>query len=306
MGYDEFNLIKGPANYGWPYCVGPNLPYNDIDSVTGAGTGEPFDCNNLVNRSSARADKNLGPASMPFIWYPYGVGDRLPRDVRGVGRRHRRRPPGDSRARSTGRSRAAGCRCSSTTRGSSPTGRATGSSRSSSTTTATSCESSASLPGRGLAAPIDMELGADGSLYVLEWGGQSIPFGNPTAAKVVRYQYVPKCGTCDPTIPAGGNVTPAPGVDGQRHRRAGCADQRVPHALGHAREGRDADLLEPRRSRAQRGVGGDRRGRAAAVRVAEHRRPVPPWWRAPTASASGKYDFVCTVHPSMKGTLEVR
>jgi glucose/arabinose dehydrogenase len=78
-GYDEFNLITGPANYGWPFCIGPNLPYNDVDSLTGAGTGKPFDCGNLVNRSpSSTGLKELGPASGPLVWYPYGVGDDFP------------------------------------------------------------------------------------------------------------------------------------------------------------------------------------------------------------------------------------
>lgn len=77
QGYDEFNLITGPANFGWPYCIGPNLPYNDNDSVTGTGSGEPFDCDKLVNRSGAGL-KELGPASVPLIWYPYGVGADFP------------------------------------------------------------------------------------------------------------------------------------------------------------------------------------------------------------------------------------
>ncbi len=80
-GYDEFNLIKHnqPKNYGWPFCIGPNLPYNDIDSLTGAGTGEPFDCSNLKNRSPNNTGMtDLGAASKPFIWYPYGVGEDFP------------------------------------------------------------------------------------------------------------------------------------------------------------------------------------------------------------------------------------
>jgi hypothetical protein len=42
-GYDEVNFADTPGNYGWPYCIGPNLPYNDYDYATDT-LGPPFDC----------------------------------------------------------------------------------------------------------------------------------------------------------------------------------------------------------------------------------------------------------------------
>jgi glucose/arabinose dehydrogenase len=42
-GYDEINFADVPGNYGWPYCIGPNLPYNDYDFATDE-IGPPFSC----------------------------------------------------------------------------------------------------------------------------------------------------------------------------------------------------------------------------------------------------------------------
>ena len=37
--YDEFNRANGPGNYGWPYCGGPNVAYNDWDFATATPRG---------------------------------------------------------------------------------------------------------------------------------------------------------------------------------------------------------------------------------------------------------------------------
>ena len=39
-GQVEFNLIKAPGNYGWPYCHGRNDAYNDYDFATGVSRRE--------------------------------------------------------------------------------------------------------------------------------------------------------------------------------------------------------------------------------------------------------------------------
>jgi glucose/arabinose dehydrogenase len=68
-GTVEFNLIKGPGNFGWPLCVGDNVPYVDYDFATGT-SGEPFDCAAPKNESP----HNTGLVDLPPVqpaWIPY-------------------------------------------------------------------------------------------------------------------------------------------------------------------------------------------------------------------------------------------
>lgn len=46
-GYDEVNVVDAPGNYGWPYCIGPNLAYREYDYATKV-VGEPFSCEGYV------------------------------------------------------------------------------------------------------------------------------------------------------------------------------------------------------------------------------------------------------------------
>jgi cytochrome c len=46
-GYDEINLAEAPGNYGWPYCIADNKPYKEYDFVTKI-IGESFDCTGMV------------------------------------------------------------------------------------------------------------------------------------------------------------------------------------------------------------------------------------------------------------------
>ncbi|OLF13564.1 ThuA domain-containing protein [Actinophytocola xanthii] len=68
-GTVEFNLIKGPGNFGWPLCVGDNVPYVDYDFATST-SGEPFDCAAPKNDSR----HNTGLVDLPPVqpaWIPY-------------------------------------------------------------------------------------------------------------------------------------------------------------------------------------------------------------------------------------------
>lgn len=68
-GLVEQNRILKAGNYGWPYCMGPNLAFTDYDFATGE-SGEPFDCDNPVNTSPNNTGlTHLPPAQEPFIWY---------------------------------------------------------------------------------------------------------------------------------------------------------------------------------------------------------------------------------------------
>lgn len=46
-GYDELNLASAPGDYGWPFCIGPNLPYAAFDFSSGE-PGPPFDCSDKL------------------------------------------------------------------------------------------------------------------------------------------------------------------------------------------------------------------------------------------------------------------
>ncbi|MFC7617724.1 ThuA domain-containing protein [Actinokineospora soli] len=71
-GTVEFNLVKAPGNYGWPYCVGANTPFIDYDFATGA-SGSAFDCAAPKNTSP----NNTGLVDLPpaqSAWIPYDGG----------------------------------------------------------------------------------------------------------------------------------------------------------------------------------------------------------------------------------------
>ncbi|GAA3232551.1 ThuA domain-containing protein [Oerskovia jenensis] len=72
-GSVEFNVITEPGNYGWPYCVGDNVPYVDHDFATGT-SGAAFDCAAPKNTSP----NNTGLVDLPpaiAAWQPYDGGN---------------------------------------------------------------------------------------------------------------------------------------------------------------------------------------------------------------------------------------
>ncbi|WP_020666603.1 ThuA domain-containing protein [Amycolatopsis nigrescens] len=71
-GMVEFNLVKQPGNFGWPYCVGDNVPYQDYDYATGQSAGA-YDCAAPKNTSP----RNTGLVDLPPVqpaWIPYDGG----------------------------------------------------------------------------------------------------------------------------------------------------------------------------------------------------------------------------------------
>lgn len=74
-GYVEWQVIRAPGNYGWPYCHGPNLPYVDYDFATGT-SGATFDCNAPVNDSPNNTGlTQLPPVIAPDIAYSATTAD---------------------------------------------------------------------------------------------------------------------------------------------------------------------------------------------------------------------------------------
>ncbi|WP_194975417.1 PQQ-dependent sugar dehydrogenase [Aquiflexum lacus] len=78
MGYDEFNVSKGPGNYGWPYFIGYNRAYNSYDYNTGV-YGAPYRPDSSYNDSPNNTGlKILPPAKKALIAYPYQVSEEWP------------------------------------------------------------------------------------------------------------------------------------------------------------------------------------------------------------------------------------
>ncbi len=82
-GYDEVNQARKAGNFGWPYFIGDNKPYYEYDYAVGT-TGAKFDPLKPVNNSRNNTGiKDLPPATSAFIWYPYGYTKYFPQTATG-------------------------------------------------------------------------------------------------------------------------------------------------------------------------------------------------------------------------------
>ncbi|WP_123380395.1 ThuA domain-containing protein [Pseudokineococcus lusitanus] len=70
----EFEIITGPANLGWPYCIGQNVPFVEYDFATGE-SGEPFDCDAPVNTSPNNTGLTELPPAKP-AWLDYSGSEK--------------------------------------------------------------------------------------------------------------------------------------------------------------------------------------------------------------------------------------
>jgi cytochrome c len=77
-GYDEINQARKAGYFGWPLFVGDNYPYRSFDYATGK-SGPAFDPNKPINDSRNNTGlRELPPAQPAFIWYPYNVSPDFP------------------------------------------------------------------------------------------------------------------------------------------------------------------------------------------------------------------------------------
>jgi cytochrome c len=77
-GYDELNQARGPGFFGWPYFIGENhaYPYFDFFQDKPLAPKDPKKpTNTSVNNTGLR---ELPPAQPAFISYPYGVSEKFP------------------------------------------------------------------------------------------------------------------------------------------------------------------------------------------------------------------------------------
>ncbi|PRY25687.1 PKD domain-containing protein [Pseudosporangium ferrugineum] len=77
-GHGRWAAIDKPANYGWPYCVAPDMPYVDFDFATRT-SGAPFNCAAPVNDSPHNTGKReLPPVEKAEVVYTYGPSAQFP------------------------------------------------------------------------------------------------------------------------------------------------------------------------------------------------------------------------------------
>jgi cytochrome c551/c552 len=76
-GYDEVNQARKAGNFGWPMFVGNNYPYVRFNYATGE-SGQAFEPENPVNDYEITTGiEELPPAQPAFIWYPYGTSSEF-------------------------------------------------------------------------------------------------------------------------------------------------------------------------------------------------------------------------------------
>ena len=77
-GYDELNQARKAGFFGWPFFVGNNFPYRQFDYATGK-SGALFDPAKPINDSRNNTGlRELPPVAPAFIWYPYGASPDFP------------------------------------------------------------------------------------------------------------------------------------------------------------------------------------------------------------------------------------
>ena len=77
-GYDELNQARAAGNFGWPFFIANNRPYADHDYVTGK-TGAFYDVEKPMNISPSNTGSKLLPKPQPaWIYYPYAASEEFP------------------------------------------------------------------------------------------------------------------------------------------------------------------------------------------------------------------------------------
>lgn len=77
-GYDEMNQAREAGNFGWPLFVADNKPYVDYDYTTGK-SGVTFNPEKPVNDSRNNTGLPVLPRAMPaYIYYPYVASNEFP------------------------------------------------------------------------------------------------------------------------------------------------------------------------------------------------------------------------------------
>ncbi|MEV0460326.1 ThuA domain-containing protein [Catellatospora methionotrophica] len=77
-GTVEFNRVTSAGNYGWPYCIGNNIAFNDYNFATST-SGAKFNCSAPVNNSPNNTGLTTLPAARSaLVWYAYSASAQFP------------------------------------------------------------------------------------------------------------------------------------------------------------------------------------------------------------------------------------
>lgn len=78
QGFDEVGQAKTSGNFGWPYFIADNKPYNRYDFAA-QKSGEEFNVSKPTNNSPNNTGlKELPAARDAFVWYSYGSSEEFP------------------------------------------------------------------------------------------------------------------------------------------------------------------------------------------------------------------------------------
>ncbi len=77
-GHDEVNQAKKAGNFGWPFVIADNKPYSRVDFASGkpGPMTDPAAPENPGRRNTGLT--TLPPANPAFIWYPYSASEEFP------------------------------------------------------------------------------------------------------------------------------------------------------------------------------------------------------------------------------------
>jgi cytochrome c len=205
-GHDEFNQVKGPGWFGWPYFLGNNKAYTD-------GAGNPwtmasmrvdlaayFTTSTFLSNGGQAGNPNLLPDPTPaWIWYADGSTNAPPQFSELGAGGGRCAMAGAVYAHATGKNfpryydRSVFIMEWSRNRIFDVRTRPDGS----------ILEITRFAPHLAFDRPLEMKFGPDGAMYVIEWGTE---FGsaNSTGAKLVKIQYTQ--GAATPIAVASSNI----------------------------------------------------------------------------------------------------
>ncbi|MEM8946841.1 MAG: ThuA domain-containing protein [Planctomycetota bacterium] len=183
-GYDEINRATSAGNYGWPYFVADNQAYVDYDFDTGQ-SGATFSPAAPVNDSPNNTGAvNLPPAQEPLIWYHDGNTAEFPEFGTG-GRTALSGPVYHFDADSSSSSRLPGY-FDETLFVYDWARRSYHEVKFDSSGDILKINPFLPETLNGV-RPIDMELGPDGTLYILEWNGG---FGGAPGSNLLRVEFL--------------------------------------------------------------------------------------------------------------------